>query len=200
MALNNNDPVTSWADSSGNGRTLTQGTADKQPILIESGLNGRDIVRFGAVNTDSLQSGAFALVQPEHLFMVVKWRAGSLDNQFAIDGNGIAGMALLQPPATTRVDAFAGISLVGPAGADAWHQYAVVFNGASSEIRQDGGAAISGNASTNNAAGITLGTAGDGASAFAQCDIAEVIVYPSILSAANRLSVETYLRTRWATP
>ncbi len=44
--LNNNDPVSSWPDSSGNGYTLQQATSSEQPAYLASGINGLPALAF----------------------------------------------------------------------------------------------------------------------------------------------------------
>src|SRR5687768_3177703 len=60
-------PVTSWADSSGHGRSATQSMAVRRPTFQAEGLNGRPSVRFDAAATTQLSfarpvSGDFTLV------------------------------------------------------------------------------------------------------------------------------------------
>jgi hypothetical protein len=59
LALANAAPVTSWADSSGNARTLTQATAANQPVFSAAQINGLPAVTFDGTN-DYLATGAFA--------------------------------------------------------------------------------------------------------------------------------------------
>lgn len=55
------DPVSDWADQSGNGRTVSQGTAASRPDLVPAGQNGLPVLRFDGVD-DRLRSTAAGLV------------------------------------------------------------------------------------------------------------------------------------------
>lgn len=48
--LNDNDPLTTWLDFSGNGKNLTQATAAYKPIYKTSEINGKPIIRFDGNN------------------------------------------------------------------------------------------------------------------------------------------------------
>jgi hypothetical protein len=59
LALANGAAVTSWADSSGNARTLTQATAGNQPVFNTAQQNGLGAVTFDGT-TDFMATAAFA--------------------------------------------------------------------------------------------------------------------------------------------
>ncbi len=58
--LADGDPVASWLDSSGNGRTFSQATAAKKPTFKTGIVNGMPVVRFDGVD-DLLKQAAFGL-------------------------------------------------------------------------------------------------------------------------------------------
>jgi hypothetical protein len=51
LALNNNDPVNTWTDSSGNGRhaVYTHPYSEVAPVFVTNGFNGKPVVRFTEV-------------------------------------------------------------------------------------------------------------------------------------------------------
>lgn len=49
LALSSGNPVTSWADASGHGYTITQGTGARQPTYVANAVNGNPGVRFDPV-------------------------------------------------------------------------------------------------------------------------------------------------------
>ena len=48
--LNNNDPVATWSDRSGNGNDATQATATNRPLYKTNIVNGKPVVRFDGVD------------------------------------------------------------------------------------------------------------------------------------------------------
>lgn len=50
LVLNNNDPIATWADASGNAFNATQATAGKKPLFKTNILNGYPAVRFDGVD------------------------------------------------------------------------------------------------------------------------------------------------------
>lgn len=46
LSLNNNDPVTTWTDFSGNGNDFTQGTANRQPTFLTNQINAQPSINF----------------------------------------------------------------------------------------------------------------------------------------------------------
>ena len=57
-AYANGDPISSWSDSSGNGRDITQATSANQPLAIASAVNGYMSADFDGSN-DLLSSGSY---------------------------------------------------------------------------------------------------------------------------------------------
>lgn len=59
LALSDGDPVTSWADASGNSHTLTQSTSGKKPLYQTNEISGLPAVVFDGID-DYLATSAFA--------------------------------------------------------------------------------------------------------------------------------------------
>lgn len=72
LALADGAAVASWADASGNGRTLTQATGTKQPTYVASGLNGLPSVRSSAANVSALATAAFTAFTQATVLVVTK--------------------------------------------------------------------------------------------------------------------------------
>lgn len=201
VALADGDPVATWPDSSGNGRDMTQASAGAKPTYKTGIVNGLAVVRFDQV-ADYMEV-AFSLNQPSQVFIVSQGR-GAVNSGFTsmIDSPTRNGLRIYKADANT-IKMYAGA--FGPqvtvdANA-AFHSYTFTFNGASSEMRLDGGTAATGDAGTNNADGIRLNTDGNGTGVdFYGQDLAELIAFKPVLGATDRANVESYLRSKYGTP
>ncbi len=185
-------------DLTGLGHHLVQVTAASQPLWVASGSGG--VLRHdGAAD---FMRAAFALVQPEHVFLLVKG-ANNAANWYASDGANPATGALFHSSGATNLNVYAGSSLLGPAGlwGANWGIADTVFNGVNSAVGVNGGAPVTGNAGAAAMAGFCIGAQGDGAGMWSPVDIAAVIVYNRALSESERQRVVRWcnrLRARLA--
>ncbi len=197
--------VGAWDDLSGAGRHLLQATNADRPALKLSIQNGKPIVRLDGSVT--FLQAAFTLVQPEHVFIVYKSRvigAGNF-NDCVFDGANNQSMGLYSNTVPQTV-IYGGLSLVYNANVcnGVFGQITALFNSAggvtASYIRENGVTRVTGDPSNlRNASGLTLGAQ---AINFrnSQVDIAEVLIYNAVKSAADEASIEAYLKNYWATP
>lgn len=80
------------------------------------------------------------------------------------------------------------------------HVHSVAFiNSASGQMWLDGASIKTGDPGANTSRGVALGAQGDTSNAFDGL-IAEVLIYASALSTADRQQTELYLKTKWGTP
>lgn len=193
-----NGAVSSWKDVfSGRGRSLTQGTAANQPLLV-TGQNGRAAVRFDGSN-DYLQT-TFPLVQSFTVFMVYKHIAlgASSVHDIVFDG-GTAGTTILQSiSGALTTNLYAGSSApTVPVIANGAYTYAMLqFSGATSKIRALGVDLGTGNPGSTAAGGFTLGAQGNGARS-TNIEVAEVIVTSAVPTTAEINAIETYFKARY---
>ena len=195
LTLNNGDPVTTWLDQSGNGNDVTQAVAGKKPTFTTAIINGKPVVRFDGAG-DYLKAVAFALNQPEHVFLVMKVIVGLL-NQYYFDGDAQDDMAAIQRSAGANFAQFAGA--FGPTvtlGTTNFRIINALYNGALSNVSLDGGADNLGNVGAINALGVSIGGNGVDAS-HSNFDLAEFLIYDVDLSADEESSVETYLSNKY---
>lgn len=158
-------------------RDLYQGTAANQPILTIAASG--NYLTFDGSN-DYLKAAAFALSQPETVYFVgsqVTWT----DTDTIYEGNATGNrMQLRQATPSPQLLIFAGATGIAQNGGLATATNGIitaVFNGASSALRINRGSSVTGQAGTDSANGFTLGSARDGASAWANITAQEVVVY-----------------------
>jgi len=200
------DPVGGWQDQSGSGNHVTQTTAGNKPALKLNIKNGLPVTRFDG--GDYLIRAIAASTSLISVFAVTQTAAaaGTVYQQ-RLEGNAtpIKGALFIETNlwrARHRNDATAIKTLTG-ANSGLWNAWGIVWNNINMYLYQNGvlGAsdAIAGvttidkmivGADNNTGAG-TFGT-------YLTGDIAEIVVYNSALSDANRILVETYLNSRYA--
>jgi hypothetical protein len=197
LSLNDGDAIGTWPDSSANGNDATQGTAANKPTYKTNILNSKAIVRFDGTN-DYLTTPTFtALAQPNTVIGVVKSTAPSTNDVFW-DGTSSGHRNLSWNAAGDQWYAFAGSTLGYGAilTSGSFFIVAVTYNGASSKMWKGGGAAVVGNANTNDIAQFRLG--GDTTpSQFLAGDEAEIILYNAAVSLTDLNNLGSYLATKW---
>lgn len=172
--------VSTWADQSGNSRDLLQGTDTNRPPLQSDGS-----ILFDGVD-NFLKCGTFTLNQPNTVIILCKqitWT--SVD--YIIDGHTDNTLGLFQQTATPRLTMNAGATAPTTLALalDTYGAIGCVFNGASSLLQVNAGAAATGDAGAGNAAGLTLGAHGGGADGYANIQVKELFGYSVALSQAD---------------
>ncbi len=186
----------SWTDKSGQGNHLLQGTGGSQPTLTASAISGKPAFVFDGV--DDFQTAAFTLNQPAtELFVVKNVVIGVAATHDVLTDGGIVGRALLLQDTSPAFTMTAGASLTSATRqADGVFNYwTATFNGASSTFRAQGAQLLSGNASTNNPAGLTLGALQNGARP-ANVAFAEAMAFNVALAISIVQRLEGYLAAR----
>jgi len=193
LALAEDAAVASWTDSSGNGRHLLQADATKQPVYKAAVVGGKPVVRFTA---DFLKA-VFTLGQPTHVLMVFRGTGTRVINEGAFDGaTADTGYYYTLADGMATYAGTFGPSIVTTTRE--WHLHEVLFNGVGSEVRVDGGAAVTTpSPGTNTMGGLTVGAYGTGTTNFLNCDIAEVLVFNQVLSTSNRDDLELYIGEKY---
>jgi hypothetical protein len=186
--------VSQWADKSGNGHDLTQGTGANQPTTGTRTINSRNVVDFDGVS-DRMVSGSLSptLTQPNTIFAVFVPDATS--SQYLFDAIGGANRnALLFD---TGYRPFAGVLPARTGAVLTVPQITrTVFDGTSSSLHIDGASAFAGDAGTNSFESMTLGSRYDGTGSIDGA-VAEVIVVDGALTAQQISDTETYLAHKW---
>jgi len=203
----NGADVALWKDKSGNGETAIQSIVLEQPEFISNGLNGRPTVRWvhaGAAMGLEISGGLpIGLNGDRTLFMVINPTSGFGNSEvFGIDtGNRIdfAGDFISIRQAPRLVDSLAGtvpqniptiITITDRQGSLVNDMN--VYNG-STQILTNTLSAFSWAMNVNLGIGKSLNV---GSRSY-HGDISEIIMYPVILSTANRLRILAYLTAKW---
>lgn len=181
--------VAVWADQSGNGNDLLQGTDTNRPAYSAG------VVTFDGVD-NYLKAAAFTLVQPTTIVLVVKQNTWVL-NEVICDGNGAAGGAIQQAATTPGIVINAGAQAAenSDLAVGSFGIVCAVINGSASSIRVNAGAAATGNPSTGNMGGFTLGATGT-PSNYGACSVREAILFPSALTDVQQLGVVSALNNK----
>lgn len=199
LALSDNDPVATWPDSSGEGNDATQATSGSRPTFKNDG--AFPIVRFdGSDDFFDLPDFASGLTAGE-IFIVVKIDADPPpEAQSGLWVFGSAATATHFPFSDGTVyDGFATDTRKTtvnptPSLSAAYRLYNISSQSGEWTSRLDGTQIFT--TGTNTVGWTTtpkIGKSEGGASYFFDGDLAEVIMYDSVLSSGNRDSVETYV-------
>lgn len=205
-----------WPDLSGNGRNATQATPANRPEIVSAALNGRQVRRFDGVN-DSL-AGTLSNVSSLSVFAVFVPTLDATSTALYARVFSQRGSATLADFAQTghyipiiRDSQLSAFGSWASSGVRATQSAVDVTKEIRSSIHT--GSLISNfrNGSASSTYSHTLGNNGAAyfvggqspstteiTSGFLKGDIAEILVFPTALSTADRQAVETYLNAKWA--
>lgn len=193
--------VSAWADQSGNGRDLAQGTAGSRPTTGTRTQNGRNVIDFDGTADFLDASSAFTQGTSDTVFVVCLNDDGAdSTTQVVYNGDDAATAHCRLLKVSTNVwRATSGATIDGGTPNTSAHLLVGAFNGASgSELRLDGTSLATGSAGTNSGSVAPhVGRSGAGA-AYWDGWVAEILHYDSVLSAADTAKVEAYLNAKWA--
>ncbi len=179
--------VSQWDDVSGNGNHLKQGTDTNRPSKEADGS-----ILFDGVD-NFLKADAFTLVQPETVYLLVKQVTWTLARRF-FDGNIVNTGLIYQNPTTPTIKMYAGSDSGENSDLtiDTYSAICAVFNGASSILRVDNNADVSGDVGAGDMGGLTLGANGANGQ-WSNIQVKEVLIYNVAHDAAERLQMTAYL-------
>lgn len=196
LDLSNDASVAQWDDLSGFNNDAAQSTAANQPTYKTGILNGKPVVEFDGTD-DYLLTDAFssAISQPNTVFVV--WKTNTTGTQFAIDGiaSGSRHGIFQGTGGGNNVAFYAGStqSYSKTTPFDAAIISSALFNGANSEVWENGESKLTQNLGSHNLTGITVGVRQGFSIGFLDGDIAEVLIYDRALTENERVQVELYL-------
>jgi hypothetical protein len=177
LSLSDGDPVTSWTDSSGNGKTMATGVA---PSYQTNELNGLPIVRFDGTD-DRLNTASGGDVR--HLFVVMKVNESTFGNFDGVFTGTTTPAHLIGEGGTTNFFAANAIRLNGVASG-------------TNEAPMNVWAYVT-QLKTSGFADYQIGRDREAVGRELSADIAEVLAYEFALADADRDAVEAYLANKW---
>jgi hypothetical protein len=199
--------VATWADSSGNGFDLTQGTDSSRPTYQTNEINSTlACLRFDGTDDVLLNAAAgFDVPQPFTTLMVLRQIAWA-DGQWIWDSQTASEGGLVQEPsgASPNLELWGGTAFTATNAQltiGTWGIVTTVHNGASSSIRVDHAAAdatpTTGDIGTSGIEnGLRLASKIN-ATNFANFDVAEWLIYGSALSAGDQNNLRRYLSLKY---
>lgn len=199
------DPVTQWADLSGNARHASQATPSKKPILktnVQNGLPGvlLDAVDdcFSVANAPTLTAATVIAVLNLKVSAANRYVFSGGNGCFSVGFNGGDALRLLKQNVSTVVTGTSG----SPEGAASLCTAAYTYGSGNAVLRVnrvDQTGAVSDPASTFTAPSDVLGARASGAEPFGDY-LHEVLVFNRVLSSSEIAVAEDYLRFKWGTP
>lgn len=198
-AENDGDVVGQWQDQATAAVHVAQGTADNKPLLKLNILNGQPVLRFDGAN--DVLSSAFTvggvLSQPFTIFAVAKIDDAE-DNAFNVltDGDDTTNRCFSGKKNNNNWMIHSGVDIEGSAADTSWNIWCMLFHGASSQFWHDGSSEASGDAGADAPDGFSVGAQTNQLYAW-DGDIAEIIIYDSNLSDADKNEIGQYLAEKY---
>ncbi|MCB0397222.1 MAG: T9SS type A sorting domain-containing protein [Flavobacteriales bacterium] len=213
-------PVSSWADQSGNGNDMSQGTGGYQPTWVNSVMNGKPVIRFDGSDdvlngpaSNALLGGAIQDITLFTAYRTTSSQRGYL-SQLKRDGgtSSLLSVDINSDDGSTSVGSAGFLSRDDANANHYWLDYNGSYNDgnghilsgwiddANRELFMDGTSRDSdanGLQSVSNNTGVfTIGGTSSGGTPYAG-DVAEYIIYTKALNSAQRIIVENYLSSKY---
>jgi len=193
------DSVSEWDDMSGNGNNATQSNSAYQPLYVAGMMNNMPAIRFNGTNSYlSLPTSTALGIQNHDYEMFIVARSSSSNIQLLLSGNTIeqfeyhlngVGARFIPITATYLDEGTSGTYTDGKP-----HVFEAHASSTGGGMSVDGvnGGTTTANILSSDGGILRIGEQSDGTLHF-NGDIAEVLVYDTVLTSAQRDSVEQYL-------
>ena len=211
--------VSGWADKSGNGINVSQGTASARPTLVSAGQNGLDVFSFdgGDALTSSATTNLIRNIAGAMVFVVRLYAASATvpRRSLTVIGNSSSVSRLVIEAGRTsgrnnvggrRQDADGYQTATGgSAMSTAWQIQCGVFEYSSAVLTQyingvsdgvNGTFQTAGMTSDTNSVGLGIGATGSGTGEYFSGRLAEIVIVESV-DIATRQKIEGYAAHKW---
>lgn len=196
--------VTKWYDQSGNTRDMAQANANKQPRIVNAGVNdtisGRVAIFTDGVD-DALTTGSFTQAQPltlANVFQVASTASFSFVND-SITGTANRLGSYFSDSTTYTIFAPTEVAIkTGVAIGDKLNVLET-YNGASSSVIVNGTETTGLNPGANGVTGVLIGAHLD-AFAYGSHYFGERFIFAGAVSGANKTALAANQKAYWGTP
>ncbi|HOD80771.1 MAG TPA: autotransporter-associated beta strand repeat-containing protein [Phycisphaerae bacterium] len=196
--------VADWADRTGNGQSVSQSNAARQPTIAAGAINGLDAVRFDTTGGADQLFNATNYASPVSVFSVSQLTGGadyrlitSYTNNWLLGYHG-------HGTDKAYLDGWVNNPTIQPDTLP--HMYNTIIRGGSSNSDlyvfdarnpSDMWLKASNGGGRSGPNGLALGAWGSGAGEGSNGLVGEVLIYNGVLSDSDRQQVERYLMTKW---
>jgi len=206
-----------WPDLSGNGRNATQAVGAGQPLIVTGALNGRQVRRFDGVNDylafDRADLSAFSLFVVnkravgggtyQTVFQFLQSSTTRTSAELGINNDANYGPIIIGSNGNGTAYGKGGDLAAGSNRIISAQWAGGATNGASNYAMWTNGTSVT--LANSNSVGAANGSsslvgavwANGNRVSFFNGDIAEIVLFPTALSTANRQRVERYLGTKY---
>lgn len=199
-----NDPVGTWPDSTGNGRSAAQAAVGRRPLFKAAFQNGLPVLQFDGV--DDLLATTYAPALGNFTVAIAFNATGVATTKRLLDKDYLGGFWLGKGP-STGVNKIAGgikedawpygreITLVD----SAWHVLASRRSGTVHYLEGDGGAVSVSGTVVSTLTNTAVFSIGGLALNYLACYIGEILIWDQGLSASDLDTITGYLAWKWGT-
>jgi len=197
--VNDGDPVGLWRDKSGNAKHATQSTNANRPLFKTSVQNSKNVLRFDGSNDGMAGSDTGFSTTTSTVFVICKSAIAGTDNYPFMFGTDAATQLVGLTTYNNQMQITQyGASTFVAFTTNAWNviyftkssnNWTMNLNGTSASTTMTTSTVLSGN--------YGIGFNRSGNRAFFNGDIAEVILYNSVLSTSQIQQVQAYLNQKW---